>query len=966
MELESQSLQMERQFRIAIGAFLVVLVLAIYPFTNDPSGDIKRLITGWAAFALGSVWLGAVWTGRLPIRRPGVSLPLLLALLALFLIAALRSEFRWIGLLETGSFFFLFVLYFIASQVYRDITQARRLLLVVCWAMALASCYGFMQKAGLDPFPWADRSSEVYTNLPATFGNPNFAAHALILAIIMVVYLMATGLRWWWGSIFLLIFLTHLRFTGQRAGIIALAAAAFLVAVAWLFGRRTKRPVTAAAFVLILVMIISVAGAGVAMAVSKWRTGTSIPLDTSLVIRYQSYVSAADMLFDRPLLGYGPGVYGIAYPEYWTPFEQEWFAQELSMNAHVHNDLIELGIDAGLPAAGLYFTLLVLGMGYGLVMAFTPGPPERRRLGYMFAAFFLAFLVDGLFGFNLRVPVSAGIFFLTLGLLDGLWAASQPVETVISRSRNPLPRLALFAALMLFVLLESCRFSAAYCMQQGMRAQLKRDYPKARESFELGRSLAPWDGDFERRLGQVSIGEHDFDNAVRHFERALEINPYYILGRVPLAQTKMAVAQHLVQQDNAKVNDALAILDQAIDHLEELLKICPMFPPAHDMLGRVASVSALFVTQSGAPDAPGRAAAYWRSAETHLLKAIEYELENRSELYRMLAKVRIALGNQDGAEQALVRAAQADPADTETWPIFLDLANNRKDYDRLRNTLYAQIQRLKEADTLKPEALATAYLYLANVLENGYTDLDAVDQAFWGAVEYGPLRPEIWTNLARYAREKNRPMALQIAVAQSCGRLSIQGQKPLAYVAAVNDVMQRGPAALTSATANLLSHVRSHRANDALTADQAYGWAARMLLETAQSASRDTPGLCLANFNLGIVFAGLNELNAADQLFTRAQPCLETTQQAFLAVHWADVMVRQDRTPEALDLLRETRQKSPDNMDVQWALARTFVKLGLRDDAREEYKALLARPDLAPQGRAMLENELAGVQNGKT
>ena len=93
-----------------------------------------------------------------------------------------------------------------------------------------------------------------------------------------------------------------------------------------------------------------------------------------------------------------------------------------------------LGVTGG-ASLGATLAILVLGMCYGLLMAFQ-GHPERRRLGYAVAGLFCAFLEDGLFGFNLRVPVSAGILFLMMGLLDGLW--SPPPDAVAPR-RNGYP-----------------------------------------------------------------------------------------------------------------------------------------------------------------------------------------------------------------------------------------------------------------------------------------------------------------------------------------------------------------------------------------------------------------------------------------------------------------------------------------------------------------------------------------------
>lgn len=965
MENDRQA-KIEQGFRITIAATLFVLVLAMYPFTNDPTGDIKRVLLYWASAVLGLAWLIAAWWYRFRVRRPRIFSGVIAAFLILYLISALHSEFRWIGLIETGDFAVLAVLYFLCTQVFRTTRQVQRLLLVLCGAAVLAAVYGFGQKIGLDPFPWQDRASDVYRDIPATYGHPNFAAHTLILTIIMGIYLLTSGLGFLWAIIGLAIMIQHFYLTGQRAGIIALAAAFALVTVAKLFGSRVKSPLKGAVISLLLVAVAGLSCSGLAMVWSKWHGGTPLPLDTSLVIRYQSYISAPNMFFDKPLLGFGPGVYGIAYPKYWTPFEQEWFAQELRMNAHVHNDLLETGIDAGLPAAGLYLAMLVLGMGYGLMLAFSPGPKERRRLGYAFTAMFAAFLVDGLFGFNLRVPVSGAVFFVLMGLLDAIWSGALPDPAdarglPFYRPKGKwLALLGASAVLMVFFLVLGTRvFASQYLLHAGMSAQAKNDLAKAREFYSQGEFMAPWDSVFARRLGQISLTELKLDRAVNEFERSLARNPYYELTQLPLAQAKMLQAQQLMQEDKENAPQAIQILDDASKHLQQLLAVCPVFPKAHDLLGHIASICALYLGGANLPDQGDRINQHWRTAEEHLLFALKYQLENKSDLYRTLAKVRIALGNTTGAEQAYARAMQADPADQETGPLFLEFAQHYKRYDRFRNALYAQIHELNAAETPNKNAIATADLLLANVLEHGYNDLPGTDGAYLAAIENAPLRPEIWSNFARYAYEKERLDALRIGIAQSCGQLQISDQTPLAHVAAVNAVLQQGPAALENASALLLAHVRNYKPMGALTPAQTFTWAAKILLESISQAPAETPGVCSACFNLAITFAALDELDIAAQLFTRAKPCLNKEQQPFLAVHWADLLVRQQRSEEALELLRQAVKEFPNNLDVHWALARTYGKLALIGEAKQEYETLLNMPDLSQQGRAMLEKEMA-------
>lgn len=965
-----------RRFRAALGVFIVLLVLAMYPFTPDPTGDVKRFLLALAACGLGFAWVGAVWMGILPFRKPSLFFGALTAFLAVYAVATLRSRFFMFSAIEWSGFFSLFVLYLVASQSCRSREHVLRLIEITCLAVAAASCYGFLQKMNLDPFPWDDRSSDVYQNVPATFGHPNFAAHTLILTIIMAAMFLvdAAVARWrgtmdtsvrrrlWIGALCLPVFLLHLRFTGQRAGLIALAAAAVLVALAALFGRRFRNPLAGAAFSMALLALLGILGAGGAMAVSRWRGGTTIPLDTSLLVRYQSYVSAADMFFDRPMLGYGPGVYAIAYPEYWTPFEQEWFAKQSRMNNRVHNDLMELGIDGGLLSAGIYLAMLVMGIGAGLVMAFRAREPGHRSLGYAFAAFFTAFLIDGLFGFNLRVPISAVLLFLAMGVMEGLNPAASNSLKLPRAARIGL-RISVAVVLMCILVLNVRVFLSQIFYQEGIRAHYRKEVDPARAAFERGRAMAPWDWQFERRLGLLRLATYEPEAAIAHFEKSLDLNPYFIMTQLRLGHAKLMVARQRMQSDPEAAGAIHALLTEAEEDIETVLRLCPMLPAAHELLGRIASVHALHraAAKDKSPDDEAYIQALWDRAEYHLEYAIKSAPEPQSELFRMLGNVRTAIGKPEKAEQALVRAIEANPADMETWPLLLDLAHAHKRYDSVRNTAYAQIRRLQAADPPNQNAIGSAYLFLANILETGYADYSGADAAYTAAINHAPQRLEVWANFARYAQDHNRKDALIAAAAQSCAQLAVAGEPPLPHVGAVCAVLQQGVAALEQASTALLAQVRAHRPGESLSAAQAYGWAARILLETAQTADPTDPGICAAWMNLGIIHAGIEQLDIADRLFTHAEHCIDTERATFLAIYWADTRLRMNRGGDALDLLLNAHDKDPGNLDCLWAIARTHARIGRYREAREAFNELLQEPDLAPQGRAMIEEELRSL-----
>lgn len=949
--------------RKGMGVFVFLVVLAMFPYTEDPTGDIKYLICSWAGLLLAVGWFVGTRRGDPPVR-PQLFLEILLLFLLLNVIASLRSSYVGNSLGELGKLGAFFVLYLVASQVYRTPEQVRRLMLVTCAAVAVSSAYAlFMQRVGADFFPWSDRTSDVYTNLPGTFGNPNYAAHTLILATIMAVYLAVRPNRVWCLG-FAALFLVHLRFTHQRGGVVALAAALALVVVAWRTFSRLRRPVAAAAASLVIVAVLGAAGILAMMGMSKYRSGSPYPLDLSLLVRYKSYCSAARMVLTRPMLGYGTGNYKIEYPQFWTPYEQKWFAQELKLNAHVHNDLLEIAADAGLPAAGLYLAFLVLGMGYGLLLGFTRENPLLRRLGYTFAALFCAFLVDGLFGFNLRVPVSAALLFIMAGALEGVWSASAPRASArFGIGLSKAFRAGMLVLALACAVLESTIFVSQMLLQRGGAEVYRKRYPAAETFLAWGEKLAPWNWDFPRQRGVAALGRQDVAGAVSHFERARQRNPYAVTTLVSLARAMLGRTLAEAAGQRASPEASLASLDQAGAQAQRALEICPMFAGAEDVLGHVASDRAMLLGKAAdAPGNPQRVQAAWREAEEHFDRAIHFGAKNAGEVYRQIAQARIALENQAGAEDAIMRATQADPTDEVNWPFFYGFACSAKRYDRFRNALAWRISRLSEKTPPDADGLATAYLWLADIDQQGYNNLDGAESAYRNAVDAQPRRPDAWSAYARFAATANRLDAFKTFLTETNSRLLTKGRQPLPHVTALAKVWKRGSEALVEAGVLLVGVIQGKVPVPGMRpADLDMKWAVTLLLDETDRASLSIKDAGATLMHLGMVCAAINELDLADQVFSRAMAKLAPELQGVCGQHWADVLVHLRRSTEAVNLLRDLGARLPDNTDVKISLARTLAKSGNVAEARNVYEQVLQSPALDESDRTRIQGELEAV-----
>lgn len=949
---DSQS-AVRRLFERLITAFIILLVLGLYPLTDNPTGDFKELLTAWGACLIGGGWLFCAWWYRIPARRPLAFAWPLGGLLALYALASLTGTYHTLGLLETARLAALITFYYVASQVYTTPDAVLRLVKVLVTASVAASLYGFMQASGLDPVPWdvADKASDLYTGLPASYGNPNFAAHAMVLTLPLALYLLWRERRPHWG-IAAIILLIHLGMTGQRASYIAFAgAAALLFAAIVAVGRLRQRPLLAGGGAIVLWGLIGIVGVLAGMGLLTLRTGSSLPLDTSLHIRYWSYVSATDMIKDAPLLGHGPGAYRHTYHTHWTQLEKEWYVQENRKNEHVHNDLMEISIDAGLPAAGLYLLTLLLAITYSVAWAARARKGDRA-LGLVLAAILGGFLLDGLFGFNVRVPVSAGFLFLLLGALDGLLSGERPAPET---RRWTLAYTGVSLALTAIAVLATCVFAGQYRLYLGMRALAGGQFDIARQNFDLGEGLAPWEFRFALQRSKINFLQNDLEGAITELNRMFSINPNYFPAKLTLARYELLFAQRKLAANPSAIEEPLKHLEIATAAAEALNAVCGMHPQAEMLLGRAAASTAMALTTSDKKLGVGRAKPYWEAAEKHFENGSRAALEDKDDLFRLLAQTKVALGKPDEAEAALERAAKSDPADPATWGQLLAFANGNRRYERARNTLVAVIGSLTAEATPRADVLSLVRMCLANVQENGYQDYDRAEKEYREAAALTPLSPELWSNFARFAFQRGRVDALKETLAAAEKQLKESNTEIPPQLRVVFAAMSPAPDALTTGSSVLVAQVRSYPAESKLTVEQCFEWTARLLADRVSTAPPDAEAV--TRFNLGIVYAQFKKYEIAESFFAAANGHLPTELLPKHAAMWSEVLVKLSRGLEAVNLVEPLRAQYPDDLDVWQAYARALAAAGRIPEAKDAYNDLLARPELGSAGRAIVEQE---------
>lgn len=583
------SLTLAGTLRAGLALLFVALVLAVFPWSEDPTGPVKWLILALGVFACVSVLLIVTWLKDRPLRRPGTAFWLWAGLLGVSILAAAAAPLPAYSLIEVRRLTVLVFLCLVSTQVFSRPAHLRAFLGVVCGAAALACLYAFAQGCGVDFIAWRYTSSSGAALLPGTFGNPNYASHMLVLCLIGAVYLAAhRGWRWAFG--FALIYGVYIVWIRHRGGMAALAVAGALVGIAKILARSNRPALRKAITTLAALSALMGIAIGVVFGVTYARTGAFLPVDSSLYSRYHGYAGAVRMIQDRPWLGFGPGNYQIFSPEYWTRFEQERFVQSRAVNNHVHNDVLEVAVDTGIPSAILYLSLFCFTILAGLHRSFADPDPEARRAGLFFAAFFCAFAVDGFFGFNIRLPASAALFAVVLGAFDGLSARTPVTSGLVWRSTYvALVRrwIVLFAALVC-VILEARVFVSDVLHFVGRNAAEQDQHVLAEAAFGRAEQFAPWNWKLPAEQGAAALVQGRYDKAVAHFNRALMRNPNDLMSLVNLANVQLQRGLMPGRDGDSRRDAELQreALQEAQFFARRALDLCPLLPEAEDLESR--------------------------------------------------------------------------------------------------------------------------------------------------------------------------------------------------------------------------------------------------------------------------------------------------------------------------------------------------------------------------------------------
>lgn len=306
----------------------------------------------------------------------------------------------------------------VALQVVRVRRDLRGLAAALVSGAAIVSAYGVLQFLGFD---WADRSIEMpgfeVRRAFATFGNPNFLAALLVLALPVATGL-ALGARrsvaWaaWWTASGLIAAALLATFTrgAWLAGVIGMAA------FVWALGSnairvagRSRLAIGLVGAALAVVIAISLASSGEVNIIERLTVGASTG---ERVLTLQAGFAAAA---ERPMLGWGPDRFLAAFRQVRPDRYAEQFGTIATIN-NAHSWPVQAAATLGIPAALLFLGALVWPI--AATVRLLPRRRAAETVDTLYAGVWagcLGFVVCMMF--NVAALAATVPFFLMLGAL---------------------------------------------------------------------------------------------------------------------------------------------------------------------------------------------------------------------------------------------------------------------------------------------------------------------------------------------------------------------------------------------------------------------------------------------------------------------------------------------------------------------------------------------------------------------
>jgi tetratricopeptide (TPR) repeat protein len=583
-----------------VGIAVICAYVAFVPLVFDPTSDSsfslpKALLSHALAYVLAGVLAGMlVAFGRKAVRWSPLHVPVL-AFLIVNAAATLVAEDRILALYGThvrmlglGSIAAWTLLYFAVVMLVRSRGDVVAIVVSGLGAAAVMLGYEALQALGRDPFSWdVDSATRPFsTNGQAT----TLAAYLTTLSVATLACAVAARAlpRWVRGALLFsaIALLLGAAATGTRSALVGLVnGSAVLVGLVLLrhpSARARAIGLATAAFAavaLVGALTLTAVGARILQAGSSADDPDRLArLDlASLDVRGVLYQAAADAVIERPLLGYGPDNFVVAFPRH-RP-ERGVDEARLAYATSPHSWVAQVAAGTGLIGLATFIAMiatafvLVARSGFG---ALTAGS----------ATAIAANLGTGLTSVN--DVGSDWVLWVALALIAVATGTQAEVTGDVERSPRPsrhkgikrgervtrpatVMAATFVAAGVALAIATAPAFDASRAAWRSEELRLVGKVNDAVAAGLLATSRDSGRAEYWQRLGLAYVAAARWHDAARALERAVALAPWDVRYSSDLVQTQLILARD---------GDAAARL-RAVQLVDDAVSRDPNYPAAH-------------------------------------------------------------------------------------------------------------------------------------------------------------------------------------------------------------------------------------------------------------------------------------------------------------------------------------------------------------------------------------------------
>lgn len=371
------------------------------------------------------------WGGRLRLAPPRI-LGALLVMAVLVTAAYLASPYRAVSTSGWQSWLMSLLIFLAAVDLMAEEGGRAWALRALVLAGGLAGAWSVAQRLGLDTTEAGRLSVQAFgSRVAGSLGNPNFAGGFFVLLLPVLLLQAVAGATPWLrrgASLAALLVLLGLGLSASKAAAFGLLAS-LAVAAHLVFWSDADSAAKKQIFYGFGALILAGLLAALLLMPGQARQrllGGPTAWEESVSFRRITWAGTLDMARARPVLGWGPGAFSVAYPAYRLPEAMKGQAQHSYEVTHPENWVLQLLSELG-----------VLGLaGFGVLLYFLLWPlrlaarawsdDEDAALGLAVLSALLGSLACNLASLDLFLP-STLLPFLVLAALG----------TVLSAGRSP-------------------------------------------------------------------------------------------------------------------------------------------------------------------------------------------------------------------------------------------------------------------------------------------------------------------------------------------------------------------------------------------------------------------------------------------------------------------------------------------------------------------------------------------------